>query len=60
MILIDTNVLSEARRGSAKPLAALDSYMSDELFISVVTIVDLGRMNPRPLLALCALGYVRQ
>ena len=41
MILIDTNVLSEARRGSAEALAALDSYTSDELFVSVITITEL-------------------
>lgn len=41
MILIDTNVLSEARRGSTEALAALDRYASNELFISVVTITEL-------------------
>ncbi len=44
MILLDTNVLSEMMRPSPSPIVSewLDQYPHDQLWISVVTVAELG------------------
>lgn len=43
MYLLDTNVLSEARRGSPEAVAWLSSVRSETLAISVITIGEIAK-----------------